>query len=159
MVVTKLYQIINYKTKFIFLLFILFLNSCVSSYSPRANSSSEAYGNFLSEKELISPAGHPFLLFMRIHQGINFSLNNSEVEMHKKSIYYALNFSENGELVEWHSPHREAFGKIKIIETFKGTKGFEVCRTYQSLITINTKERFIKNYACKKFNNDWVFLK
>lgn len=159
MVVMRLYPITSYKIKCLLVVLTVFLSSCVSNYSSQSNTSSEAYGNFLSERELVNPTGHPFLLFMRLHQGVNFSLNSNEIELHKKSVYYALNFSDSGELVEWHSPYREAFGKIKVIETIKDVKDFNVCRSYQSLLSINTKERFIKNYACQKSNYEWVFLK
>jgi surface antigen len=152
----RFYQIIVFSTK---MLLIFFLTSCVSHTEQPSYKTIEADGIFLTEKELIpkSLLGTlpGFLLFA--NQVLNFSLNEEEKNLYFRSIYFALNNSEQGEFISWQSPNRQVFGKVRIVQTIH--KKNKYCRVYQSIITVNSKSREVSNHACMSENKQWVFLK
>ena len=152
----KFYQIIACSTK-MFILFVL--ASCASVNKHQDSYTKEADIVFLSEKELI-PNSLFFTLpgfLLTLNQFYHFTLNPEEKKLYAKSVFYALNNAEDGELVYWNNPNRFVSGKIRIVQTIHHTEQY--CRVYQSVVNINSKIHEFSNHACKKSNQQWRFLK
>ena len=152
----KFYQIIACSTK-MFILFVL--ASCASVNKHQGSYTKEADIIFLSEKELI-----PSSLFLNLpgflltlNQFYHFSLNQDEKKLYAKSVFYALNNAEDGELVYWNNPKRFVSGKIRIVQTIHHMQSY--CRVYQSIVSVNSKVQEFSNHACKETNQQWKFLK
>lgn len=141
------------------MLILLALTSCVSTNTNQNLYTQEADIIFLSEKELVPKSlilnWKGFLLYA--NQVYHFSLNQDEKKLYAKSLFYALNNADTGELVHWNNPHRFVSGNIRIIQTIHQAERY--CRVYQSFVSINSKVHEFSNHACKETNQQWRFLK
>ena len=99
----------------------------------------------------------PAFLFRRT-QFLRFRLNKSEKKMHESAVFFALTSTENGKIVSWYSKKRLAGGKVRVIHSYPISGGY--CRTYQTYIKLNGKERHMTNNACKYIGSpSWSFYK
>ena len=99
----------------------------------------------------------PAFLF-RQTQFLRFRLNKSEKKMHESAVFFALTSTENGKIVSWYSKKRLAGGKVRVIHSYPISGGY--CRTYQTYIKLNGKERHMTNNACKYIGSpSWSFYK
>ena len=94
----------------------------------------------------------------RSTQFLRFSLKREEKKMHESAVFFALTNTQNGKIVSWYSKKRLAAGKVRVIHSYPISGGY--CRTYQSYIKVNGKERHMTNNACKYIGTpSWSFYK
>ena len=99
----------------------------------------------------------PAFLF-RSTQYLRFRLKKEEKKMHESAVFFALSNTQNGQIVSWYSKKRLAAGKVRVIHSYPISGGY--CRTYQSYIKVNGKERHMTNNACKYIGSpSWSFYK
>ena len=99
----------------------------------------------------------PAFLFRRT-QFLRFNLKREEKKMHESAVFFALTNTQNGKIVSWYSKERLAAGKVRVIHSYPISGGY--CRTYQSYIKLNGKERHMTNNACRYIGTpSWSFYK
>lgn len=99
----------------------------------------------------------PAYLFRKT-QFLRFRLNKDEKKMHESAVFFALQNTQNGEIVSWYSDKRLAGGKVRVIHSYPISGGY--CRTYQAYIKLNGTERHTTNNACKYIGSpSWSFYK
>jgi len=90
--------------------------------------------------------------------GFFYSFGFEDIQMHKKTVYYALNESRDGELVHWKSSKADLSGKVRVVWSYPTSDG--LCRIYQIYITKESTTNYFTNKACKHgWNNNWSFLR
>ena len=90
--------------------------------------------------------------------GFFYSFNFQDIQTHKKTVYYALNESRDGELVHWKSSKADLSGKVRVVWSYPTSDG--LCRIYQVYVTKKSTTNFFTNKACKHgWNNNWSFLR
>jgi hypothetical protein len=91
-------------------------------------------------------------------QYLRLKLTKNEKVSHKSAVFFALENAENGKIVSWYSKDRLANGKVRVIHSYPVGAGH--CRTYQSLIKIENKQKHTTNIACKESGfQSWRFYK
>lgn len=91
-------------------------------------------------------------------QFMRLKLTKKEKKLHKSAVFFALENAENGKIVSWYSKDRLSNGKVRVVHSYPVGAGH--CRTYQSLIKINDKEKHTTNIACKESGfESWRFYK
>ena len=81
---------------------------------------------------------------------------NKEANLHKNTVFTALDNMKDFEVVSWYSPKRDAGGKVRPIFTYP--EGSGICRDFQVLLYIGKKARSKTLTACKKnWNITWSF--
>ena len=81
---------------------------------------------------------------------------NKEANLHKNTVFTALDNMKDFEVVSWYSPKRDAGGKVRPIFTYPEGPG--ICRDFQVLLYIGKKARSKTLTACKKnWNITWSF--
>jgi len=141
--------------KFIIVLFLIFIQACVPNVRSVKNDTNGEF-RFISEDmdDLIYRA--PGMMWNGIqYAGYAYSLNSQEKNLHKKSVYHALNQALDGEFVYWKSDKKKFTGKVRVVHSYPTSNGW--CRIYQTYITRKTTTNFFTNQACKSFYGGWVF--
>lgn len=141
--------------KFFCFVILILIQACVPNVQSVTNDND---GTFMTASRdmdnLINIA--PGMLWNGIqYVGFAYSLSSNEKQLHKKSVYHALNHALDGELVHWKSNNKNVSGKIRVIHSYPISNGY--CRIYQAYITKKSRTNFFTNQACSSMGNRWVF--
>ena len=113
----------------------------------------ESSGSSTMASTIGEPSAALLFIWMDYFNYKNFNLNKEEKNMHNEAVYFSLNHGKNGKITSWHSKKRLASGKVRIIHSFLLSNN--LCKTYQSLISLNGAERHSTNTFCKTKGGHW----
>lgn len=98
---------------------------------------------------------------------INMVSNFFSWKMHKlpaedqlkqeQAVFFALNNSTEGEVVEWFGASDNSHGKVMIAMTYPQGGGY--CRVVMSQINYKDKSRDFKETACRNGDTRWQFVR
>ena len=80
---------------------------------------------------------------------------SKEANIHKSTVYTALNHMKDFEVISWYSQKRDAGGKVRPIFTY--ALNSSLCRDYQVLLYIGEKARSKTLTGCKNNYGYWGF--
>jgi len=75
----------------------------------------------------------------------------------EQAVFFALDNSDEGEVVEWYSDINNSSGKVSIMMSYPQGSGY--CRVIFSQINYNNKSRDFKETACRNGSVDWRFIR
>ena len=75
----------------------------------------------------------------------------------EQAVFYALDNSEEGEVIEWYSNENNSSGKVSIVMSYPQGSGY--CRVLFSQINYKDKLRDFKETACRNGSTTWSFLR
>ena len=155
----KLFRII------LVLISFLLITNCVGAPSQKVNINTVKKENKLPEPDFLIPDAsymaategwdlRQFLSFRFLALSPYFT--NKEANLHKNTVFTALDNMKDFEVVSWYSKKRDAGGKVRPIFTYP--EGTGLCRDFQVLLYIGKKARSKTLTACKKnWNITWSF--
>lgn len=85
------------------------------------------------------------------------SLDSESSVLHKKAMYFAAQYSKNGELVTWTNKKQTEMGRIKVVSTIPVQGG--ICRRMLIELTVGNSSRNLTETACYNIStNKWNFI-
>ena len=152
----KLFRIILVLTS------LLLITNC-GAPSQKVNINTVKKENKLPEPDRLTPKAQNFEAYeyWNLKQFLNFRFysppffTSKEANLHKSTVYTALNHMKDFEVISWYSKKRDAGGKVRPIFTYPESAG--LCRDYQVLLYIGKKARSKTLTACKSNWGYWSF--
>ena len=155
----KLFRII------LVLISLLLITNC-GAPSQKVNINTVKKENKLPEPDFLMPDAQYLTAgygdYWNLRQFLNFRFysppffTSKEANLHKSTVYTALNHMKDFEVISWYSKKRDAGGKVRPIFTYPESAG--LCRDYQVLLYIGKKARSKTLTACKKnWSITWSF--
>ncbi len=152
----KLFRII------LVLISLLLITNC-GAPSQKVNINTVKKENKLPEPDHLTPEAQNFEAYeyWNLKQFLNFRFysppffTSKEANLHKSTVYTALNHMKDFEVISWYSKKRDAGGKVRPIFTYPESAG--LCRDYQVLLYIGKKARSKTLTACKSNWGYWSF--
>ena len=131
---------------------ISLLGACASNKETYISSSvgSSANNSYSPNKSYINMVSNFFS--WKMHK-----LPTEDQLKQEQAVFFALNNSTEGEVVEWFGASDNSHGKVMIAMTYPQGGGY--CRVVMSQINYKDKSRDFKETACRNGDTRWQFVR